>query len=677
MSRSGQSSSWVTLVVGIAVLASISSQTLARDHSVRRAEAALSDALEPLIEDHSGRVAVMIRHLANGASYGVRADEPMPTASLIKLPVMAVAYQCAADQKLDLAGMVTYRAEDRVPGSGILGPHFSPGMQLSLRDSIRLMMAYSDNVATNFVAEQVGLAAINDQCRAWGFPETRMHAFVFKPDTSIDKERSKQFGLGSTTARDIVAILEKIERKELVSAEASESMLNHLLACDDKQRLNRYLPAGTKVAMKTGSVSAVRTVGGIIYGPSGPFAICVLTADNKDRRWSDDNAAQLLSAEIARAAWKVFNPTAPDDTTALTDGRLALGMHGVLVEDLQRTLNAKLTPSPELTVDGEFGPATEAALRQFQKQAGIAETGVTDAATFAALGALVPAGNGDSEPVAAKRPGDPLDGPPIVTCKSWAIGDVATEKLHGGEEAETPRDFASTTKIMTAYLALKTIEAEPALADLMVTFSIAADLTPGSTAEIRAGESLPLRELLYGLMLPSGNDASVAIAEILGDRFAPPDGQTEATPLERFVAEMNRTAKSLGMTRTTYVNPHGLTHADHHSTTADQFRLTCAALKLPLFRELIQTARKEGVVTGPGGYQRKILWTNTNRLLQMDGFAGVKTGTTSAAGACLVSLGQRDGKEAVCVVFGATSTDARYVDTRNLFRWYWREQMEK
>ncbi|MDZ4689609.1 MAG: peptidoglycan-binding protein, partial [Planctomycetaceae bacterium] len=362
--------------------------------------------------------------------------------------------------------------------------------------------------------------------------------------------------------------------------------------------------------------------------------------------------------------------------TTLTDGRLASGMHGVLVEDLQRTLNAKVTPPPELTVDGELGPGTERVLKLFQKQAGLAETGVTDAATFAALGPFVPAGNGGPEPVASKRPADSLDGPPIVRCKSWTIGDVATGKLCGGDQADTSRDFASTTKIMTAYLALNAMQATPTLADEVVTFSVAADLTPGSTSEIRAGEKLPLKELMYGLMLPSGNDASVAIAELLGSRFAPPDGKNEAPPLERFVAEMNRTAQALGMSQTKYVNPHGLTHSEHKSTVNDQFKLACAALKLPLFRDLIQTARKDGVVTGPGGYQRTIVWTNTNKLLQMDGFAGVKTGTTSAAGACLVSLGSRDGKEAVCVVLGSTSSDARYVDTRNLFRWYWRETMK-
>ncbi|OYW11159.1 MAG: hypothetical protein B7Z55_19715, partial [Planctomycetales bacterium 12-60-4] len=141
---------------------------------------------------------------------------------------------------------------------------------------------------------------------------------------------------------------------------------------------------------------------------------------------------------------------------------------------------------------------------------------------------------------------------------------------------------------------------------------------------------------------------------------------------ERFVAEMNRTAAQLEMSDTHYFNPHGLTHSEHHSSARDQFRLAAAAIKLPLFREIVAVRQHRTHVHGPGGYEREIEWTNTNRLLNQEGFAGVKTGTTSAAGACLVSLGTRDGREAIAVVLGASSTEARYIDTRNLFRWYWR-----
>jgi beta-lactamase class A len=243
---------------------------------------------------------VALKHLTSGATFTHRADEPMPTASLIKLPVMVTAYQQAADWTLDLDKRIVLKAEDKVPGSGILTQHFSAGTEISVRDVIRLMIVYSDNTATNLVVDQIGLPATTERMTKWEYPHTRLHAKVFRGDTSIAPERSKQFGLGSTTANEMLRLLERLHRKELVSEHASNQLYDHLLACDDKPWLAKILPIGTKVAMKTGSVSAVRTVAGIIESPSGPIAVCVLTSNNKDQRWTDDNAAQLLSAEIAR-----------------------------------------------------------------------------------------------------------------------------------------------------------------------------------------------------------------------------------------------------------------------------------------------------------------------------------------------------------------------------------------
>ncbi|HUE69546.1 MAG TPA: hypothetical protein VMP01_01550, partial [Pirellulaceae bacterium] len=82
-------------------------------------------------------------------------------------------------------------------------------------------------------------------------------------------------------------------------------------------------------------------------------------------------------------------------------------------------------------------------------------------------------------------------------------------------------------------------------------------------------------------------------------------------------------------------------------------------------------------VMGPGGYQRNVLWKNTNRLLPIDGYDGVKTGTTDAAGACLVARGIRGQDELIVVVLGSASSAARYVDARNLFRWAWRQRADK
>jgi D-alanyl-D-alanine carboxypeptidase (penicillin-binding protein 5/6) len=173
-------------------------------------------------------------------------------------------------------------------------------------------------------------------------------------------------------------------------------------------------------------------------------------------------------------------------------------------------------------------------------------------------------------------------------------------------------------------------------------------------------------------MLPSGNDASVALAEHFGARLAGKGSGTE-DPLSMFVAEMNETAQELGMKDTTYKNPHGLTAKGHQSTAKDLTRLAHAAIQLPRFCDYINTRKRGSTLLGPGGYQRNIVWENTNQLLGIEGYHGIKTGTTDAAGACLVSWGDHGDKSCIVVVLGSTSSDARYVDTRNLFRWWFRE----
>lgn len=631
---------------------------------------ALAEALQPLIEQHQGQVGVCIQHLQRDVRYEYRAGEPMPTASLIKLPVMITAYQRAAAGELDFQQLVTYAAADKVPGSGILGQHFSPGLQLSLRDAVRLMIVYSDNIATNLVLKEVGLEPTNRLMEELGYPETRMHAFVYRGETSIAPERSAKFGLGSTTAAEMVSLLGKLHRGELISPEACTAMLEHLRACEDRARLGRFLPAEARIALKTGSVNAARTVAGIVESRGGPFAVCILTAENVDRSWTAENAAEVLSARLAQAAWDVFNRQA--SASSPVPDVLQVGAQGELVSDLQRTLNARLEPSPGLVVDGDFGPVTERAVKRLQQEAGLPETGQLDAATWLALGPLV--ATDQAPPPGEKQPADGDREFPYVTSAAWLVGDPATGEVAAGENLDTRRDFASTTKVMTALIVLRQLALQPELGEALLTVSPRADATPGSTAEVRAGEQLPVRELLYGLMLPSGNDAATAFAEYFGPQFRHPDDPAEIPPGDLFVREMNRLAAELGMSETTYANPHGLTHPDHKSTVRDQFRLATAALQQPGFRELVQTPYHAAIVTGPGGYQRTIVWRNTNRLLEIEGYAGVKTGTTNAAGACLISLGRRGEREAVVVVLGATSSDARYVDTRNLFQWYWSRQ---
>ncbi len=641
----------------------------------------LQDKIEPLLTAHRGQVTVAIKHLETDESYFYHADQPMPTASLIKFPVMVEAYRQASEGGVSLQDVLVIREEDKVPGSGILTPHLSAGTSLTLRDAIRLMIVFSDNTATNLVLDRIGLAATSGQMEQLGMPHTKIHAKVFRRDTSLFPERSQEFGLGSTTARETVRLYELLHRRELVSPEACEEMLDHLLHCDDATKLARDLPAGTKLAHKGGAVSQSRCDAGIIFSPQGPIAICVLTRQNEDRRFSPDNAAHRLCGKVAELAFRHFNP--PGAGRADVPTVLRVGDAGRLVEDLQRTLNIRSSPSPKLAVDGDFGPATRAAVRQFQQQSGIQANGQVGAKTWAALGTLVTSDkpvpppaqvNAEQLPV---NPRDSLSGRPYVTCKAWAVADAANGDLLWAHKEHQRLDFASTTKIMTAYVVLKLAAEQPDVLDEQITFSERADSTRGSTAGVRAGERLPVREALYGLLLPSGNDASVALAEHFGGRLASTDspaGTGEVDPLASFVVAMNRTAAELRMTGTSYRNPHGLTAAGHRATAADLIKLARASWKHELFRKYVGTRQRGCTLIGPGGYRRNVLWKNTNRLLPIDGYDGMKTGTTSAAGACLVSTAERDGDRLFLVVLGSASSAARYVDSRNLYRWAWNQR---
>lgn len=642
---------------------------------------AIADAIQPLLKGYQGDTAVAVYHFESDTHWSVRGDFVMPTASLIKLPVMVEAYRQAAAGQVKLDQPIELKKEDMVQGSGILTSHFSPGTMISLRDAIRMMIVFSDNTATNLVIDAIGLPATTAAMKELGFVETQLHSKVFRRDLSIALERSEKYGLGSTTAIDMVNLLTKLKRSELASQEATESMLDHLINCDDKSRFSLRLPTQVKVAHKTGSVTRVRTDAGLLIGPGCTIALCVLTDNNKDIRWTDDNAGNKLCADIAKSVYDVLAPKNKEKETATSQAKaMRIGATGDMVEALQRTLKARMSPPGTISADGDFGPATEAAVKAFQKQVNIEATGIVDEATWNKLGSLIeqdqplPSPQYVNSETLDKKPLDDPFGPPQVTCTAWTIVDRASGHSIASSKSDTPMHFASTTKMMTAYLVFKLATERSEVLSEVLTFSKRADDTVGSTAGVRAGESLTVAELMYGLMLPSGNDAAVALAEHFGRKFAESD-QTlnDEQSFDRFIEQMNMTARELNLQQTHFVNPHGLTDKAHLSTANDLALLAKASLDVPRFRDYV-TCRQHGCeVTGVGGYKRNLKWENTNRLLSIEGYTGLKTGTTDAAGACLVSSSQRDGRELIVVLLNAANSDARYVDARNLHAYGWRK----
>lgn len=307
----------VTLAATIVALATCLPQRVLGDEPP-----GLSERLMPLIEAHRGRAAVAVKHLKTGEQFAYHEHEVMPTASLIKFPVLIELYRQAEAGKIDMQKTLTLKEDDKRPGSGILTPHFTAGTTFSLRDAARLMIAFSDNTATNLVIDEIGLPATTETMKQLGCPNTQLHNKVFMgSQTSIAPERSKKYGLGSTTAAEMLKLFESLNKQEVVSQMASTQMLEHLKACQERDKFPRFLPPGTVVAFKGGSVNDARTAAGLIESPSGAIAVCVLTTENEDRQWTPENAGEVLCARVAREAFDYFNLPAPPATKAQLPGK--------------------------------------------------------------------------------------------------------------------------------------------------------------------------------------------------------------------------------------------------------------------------------------------------------------------------------------------------------------------
>lgn len=213
----------------------------------------------------------------------------------------------------------------------------------------------------------------------------------------------------------------------------------------------------------------------------------------------------------------------------------------------------------------------------------------------------------------------------ISTSASSAILlDVDSGRVLYAQNADAKMLIASTTKIMTALVAIE----EKPLSDL-VTVSHAAAYTEGSSMYLKEGETLTLETLLYGLLLCSGNDAAVAIAEYVG-------GDEPG-----FVAMMKAKAKALGMTATSFANPNGLDDEAHYSTARDMARLACAAVNN---ETMVRIASTKSITIGG-----RTMYNHNKLLSYAEGCIGLKTGFTKAAGRTLVSCAQRDGQRLVAV----------------------------
>ena len=231
------------------------------------------------------------------------------------------------------------------------------------------------------------------------------------------------------------------------------------------------------------------------------------------------------------------------------------------------------------------------------------------------------------------------------------VYDRSSGKVLWGKDENQKVPMASTTKIMTAIVMMENIGIDRLNEE--VTVSKEAATTIGSRLGLGTGDKITYNDLLYGLMLCSGNDAAVQIAI------------STAGSVSQFADLMNQKAESLGLTSTHFVTPHGLDRDAHYTTALELAKITDYALKNPKIAQVVST--REYTVTINGN--KKII-SNTNELLgYLSGVNGVKTGYTSKAGRCLVTSTSRDGFDIITVVLGADTRKIRAQDSIKLIEY--------
>lgn len=220
---------------------------------------------------------------------------------------------------------------------------------------------------------------------------------------------------------------------------------------------------------------------------------------------------------------------------------------------------------------------------------------------------------------------------PSTSARGAVLMEVETGRVLYEKNPHEKMPMASTTKIMTAILALE----KGNLSDI-VTVSRNASGVEGSSLYLAVDEKLTLEQLLYGLMLRSGNDAAVAIAEHIGGS------------VEEFAKMMNKKAREIGAFNTNFVNPHGLHHKDHYTTAYDLALISAYAMKNPKFVEIAST--KYYKIPWPGQPWDRALKNKNALLWDYEGANGIKTGYTKASGRCLATAALRENMQLVCVV---------------------------
>ncbi len=254
----------------------------------------LVEAISQRAQGFRGDLGYVVKDFSSGRAAEINSAEAFPSASLIKFPILCAAFQAAEDRRFSLSAPVTLLRHDKRGGSGVL--KFSPsGRVYTNRELLEAMIVHSDNTATELLIRQLGYDYLQDTFYRLGLKDTVITPQGFR----LTSRRVPEDNM--TSPRDMAYLLEKMYKRELVSAQASEAMLEILKHQKLRDRLPRYLPKGWEIAHKTGLLRKACHDVGIVFSPHGDYMICVLTSHDATYK----NAKRFI-ASIAKITYGFY-----------------------------------------------------------------------------------------------------------------------------------------------------------------------------------------------------------------------------------------------------------------------------------------------------------------------------------------------------------------------------------
>jgi beta-lactamase class A len=283
------------MAISISALSQVQTSTPSR-----AAESSLDSRIRAEVAQFKGKVSLFAKNLDTGAAYELGGDHRVRTASTIKVAIMVEAFARVAEGKAKWGDEVVLTNAKKVSGSGVL-QELSDGLKLTLRDAVTLMMIVSDNTATNLVLDVLTTDAVNARMDSFGLKQTRVLRKIGSGGTSRAGEDPalKPFGLGVTTPHEMVTLLERLERGEVINAGVSKEMIALMKREQHRDGIGRAL-AGVEMATKAGALDRLRSDVGIIYSKRGRIAMAITCDDMPEVIWTEENPGYLMLSKLSQ-----------------------------------------------------------------------------------------------------------------------------------------------------------------------------------------------------------------------------------------------------------------------------------------------------------------------------------------------------------------------------------------